>query len=126
MIDHITFSVTDFARSAGFYDRAFAPLGVRRLFDDSNGADKAAGYGVERPEFWIADGPPTSGPLHVALRAESRAAVDGFHREALLAGGTDHGAPGLRPQYDPGYYAAFVLDPDGHNIEAVFRDASIA
>ena len=126
MIDHITFSVTDFGRSAAFYDRAFAPLGVRRLFEDSDGPGKVVGYGDDSPWFWIADGAPTSGPLHIALRAESRVAVDAFHREALQAGGTDNGPPGLRPQYEAGYYAAFVLDPDGHNIEAVFHDRSIA
>src|ERR1700751_2810094 len=126
MLDHITFSVTDFERSAAFYDRALAPLGVRRLFDDSEGPGKALGYGDDRPWFWITDGAPTSGPLPLARRADSRAAVEAFHREALLAGGTDHGAPGLRPQYEPGYYAAFILDPDGHNTEAVIREPSTA
>lgn len=124
MIDHVTFGVTDFERSAAFYDRALAALGLRRLFDDSAGPDKAVGYGDDRPWFWITDGAPTSGQMHVALSADSRAAVEAFHREALLAGGTDHGAPGLRPQYEPGYYAAFILDPDGHNIEAVIRERS--
>lgn len=126
MIDHITFGVSDFTRLAAFYDRAFAPLGVRRLFDESGGAEKVVGYGDDRPWFWIADGAPTSGPLHVALRAGSRAAVEGFHREAVAAGGSDNGGPDLRPHYHPGYYAAFVLDPEGRNIEAVFHDPSVA
>lgn len=122
MIDHVTFGVTDVGRSVQFYDRAFAPLGVRRLVDSQDGPVKVAGYGDTRPFFWIAEHDPTSGKLHVALRAEGRAAVEAFHREALLAGGRDNGGPGLRPHYHPGYYGAFVLDPDGHNIEAVFHE----
>ena len=121
MIDHVTFGISDFDRSVRFYDRAFAPLGVRRLFDDNSGPARATGYGDARPWFWIVEHDPTSGKLHVALRAESRDAVDAFHREALAAGGKDNGAPGPRPHYHPGYYAGFVLDPDGHNIEAVFH-----
>jgi catechol 2,3-dioxygenase-like lactoylglutathione lyase family enzyme len=124
VIDHITFGVADFARSAAFYDRAFAPLGVRRLFDvppEHTGGVSVTGYGDDRPWFWIAEQDATRGKLHVALQAASRTAVDAFHREALAAGGQDNGAPGLRPHYDPDYYGAFVLDPDGHNIEAVCR-----
>jgi len=122
MLDHITFGVTDFARSTAFYDQAFAPLGVRRLFDvpkeHSIGVD-ITGYGDERPWFWIAEDDATRGKLHVALTAKTRAQVDAFYAAALQAGGTDNGAPGLRPYYHPAYYGAFVLDPDGHNIEAV-------
>lgn len=121
MIDHVTFGVSDFERSVRFYDRTFLPLGVRRLFDDTSSPVKATGYGDTRPWFWIAAHDPTSGKLHIALRASSVEAVVAFHREAMLAGGTDNGAPGLRPHYHPGYYGAFVLDPDGHNIEAVFH-----
>ncbi len=124
MIDHVTFGVSDFARSVQFYDEALAPLGVKRLFDDESGPAKATGYGDTRPWFWIAEHDPTSGKLHIAIRARDRAAVDAFHKAGLLAGGTDNGAPGLRPHYHPGYYGAFVLDPDGHNIEAVFHDPS--
>jgi catechol 2,3-dioxygenase-like lactoylglutathione lyase family enzyme len=124
VIDHLTFGVSDFERSIAFYDRAFAPLGVRRLVDSDGDAVKVAGYGDTRPWFWFAQHDPTSGKLHVALRAESREAVEAFHREALLAGGVDNGGPGLRPHYHPGYYGAFVLDPDGHNIEAVFHERS--
>jgi catechol 2,3-dioxygenase-like lactoylglutathione lyase family enzyme len=124
MIDHITFGVSDFARSSRFYDRAFAPLGVKRLFDvptEFSGGALSTGYGDERPWFWIAEQDATRGKLHVAISADSREAVDAFHREALAAGGRDNGAPGLRPSYHPNYYGAFVLDPDGHNIEAVCR-----
>ena len=124
-IDHITFGVSDFGRSAAFYDQAFAPLGVKRLFDiplGHLGGVRITGYGDGRPWFWIAEHDATRGKLHVAIRAKDRAAVDVFYREALAAGGSDNGAPGLRPHYDPDYYGAFVLDPDGHNIEAVCRD----
>jgi catechol 2,3-dioxygenase-like lactoylglutathione lyase family enzyme len=127
MIDHITFGVSDFARSTRFYDQAFAPLGVKRLFDvpeEFSGGAPCTGYGDDRPWFWIAEQDPTRGKLHVAIRAASRAAVNEFHRQALAAGGTDNGAPGLRPYYHPDYYGAFVLDPDGHNIEAVCHDAA--
>lgn len=127
MIDHITFGVSDFTRSTAFYDRAFAPLGVTRLFDvppeHTNGV-KVIGYGDSRPWFWIAEQDATRGKLHIALAAKSREAVDVFHREALAAGGTDNGAPGPRPEYQAAYYGAFVLDPDGHNIEAVFGNAA--
>jgi len=122
MIDHITFGVSDFGRSTRFYDHALAPLGVKRLFDvplEHSGGVSSTGYGDERPWFWIAEQDATRGKLHVAIEAPDRAAVDAFHREALAAGGKDNGAPGPRPHYHPGYYGAFVLDPDGHNIEAV-------
>ena len=128
MIDHITFGVTDFARSAAFYDQAFAPLGVRRVFDvptEHSDGVKVSGYGEDRSRFWIADERATTGMLHIALRAKTRAEVDAFHAAALRAGGVDNGAPGLRPHYHPDYYAAFVRDPDGHNIEAVCQGAVV-
>jgi catechol 2,3-dioxygenase-like lactoylglutathione lyase family enzyme len=124
MIDHITFGVSDFGRSTRFYDRALAPLGIKRLFTvplEHSGGVNLTGYGDERPWFWIAEQDATRGKLHVALEASDRAAVDAFHSEALAAGGKDNGAPGPRPHYHPDYYGAFVLDPDGHNIEAVCR-----
>jgi catechol 2,3-dioxygenase-like lactoylglutathione lyase family enzyme len=124
LIDHITFGVSDFARSVRFYDLAFAPLGVKRLFDvplERTGGIPVTGYGNDRPCFWIAEADATRGKLHIAISAQSRLAVEAFHREALAAGGRDNGAPGLRPHYHPDYYGAFVLDPDGHNIEAVCR-----
>lgn len=122
MIDHVTFGVTDFEKSVAFYDRAFAPLGVRRLFtvplNETDGVP-VTGYGDDIPWFWIAQEDATRGKLHIALTAKDRAVVDAFHREALLAGGVDNGPPGLRAHYHPNYYGAYVLDPDGHNIEAV-------
>ena len=122
MIDHLTFGVSDFARSVAFYDKAFAPLGIRRLFDvpkeQSDGVN-VTGYGGDHPLIWLADEKATTGLLHIALRADCRADVDAIHAAALGAGGTDNGPPGLRSHYHQDYYAAFVLDPDGHNIEAV-------
>ena len=122
MIDHITFGVTDFARSTAFYDRAFAPLGLKRLFDvplEHSGGVNSTGYGDSRPWFWLSESDPTQGKLHVAIEAGSRSAVDAFYAAAIEAGGRDNGPPGVRPYYHPTYYGAFVLDPDGHNIEAV-------
>jgi catechol 2,3-dioxygenase-like lactoylglutathione lyase family enzyme len=124
MIDHITFGVSDFARSTAFYDRALAPLGLRRLFDvpiEHSDGVSITGYGDCRPWFWIAEADATRGKLHLAIEAADRAAVEAFHAEALAAGGRDNGAPGPRPHYDADYFGAFVLDPDGHNIEAVCR-----
>ena len=121
MLDHIEIGVRDIATARAFYDRGLAPVGISlvRLF----GSDRhgyALGYGSEgRPYFWIVQGPPFTGKLHVAFTAKDRATVDAFFREAIAAGGRDNGAPGLRPQYHPHYYGAFVLDPDGHNVEAV-------
>jgi catechol 2,3-dioxygenase-like lactoylglutathione lyase family enzyme len=122
MIDHLTFGVSDFDRSVRFYDRALAPLGIRRLSDDASARERTTGYGDRRPWLWIAERPTGAGPLHIGIRASSRESVDDFYGEALSTGGTDNGPPGLRPLYHAGYYAAFVLDPDGHNIEAVFHD----
>lgn len=122
MIDHMTFGVSDFDRSTSFYDQALAPLGLQRLFtvpDAHSGGVQVTGYGDDHPWFWLAEENATTGLLHIALRAKSKAAVEAFHASALRAGGTDNGGPGFRPHYHPDYYAAFVLDPDGHNIEAV-------
>ena len=124
MLDHVTFGVADFARSAAFYDRALAPLGIKRLFMvplEHTGGVEVAGYGVDRPFFWIAGADGVRGKLQLALAAPDRAAVDAFHAAALAAGGRDNGAPGPRPHYHPDYYGAFVFDPDGANIEAVCR-----
>ncbi len=118
-LDHVGFAVTDYERSKAFYEQALAPLGLTLLMEFSGAA---AGFGREdgaRPSFFIeARGEPVRGRLHVALRAESRAQVDAFHAAAIAAGGTDNGAPGLR-WYHRDYYGAYVLDLDGHNIEAV-------
>ena len=122
MIDHITIGVNDFDASTTFYDAALAPLGVRRLFDvpaEETDGVRVTSYGDDRPWFWLAEERPTRGLLHVAFQATSRAQVNAFHAAALQKGGTDNGAPGLRPHYHDTYYAAFVRDPDGHNIEAV-------
>jgi catechol 2,3-dioxygenase-like lactoylglutathione lyase family enzyme len=122
MIDHIGLSVSDFEAAKGFYDQALAPLGMRLLAmvpEEFTDGVKVGGYGAERPIFWLGEGPAQVPPLHVAFSVESRAEVEAFHAAALAAGGTDNGAPGLRPHYHPDYYGAFVLDPDGNNIEAV-------
>lgn len=118
-LDHVTLKVADFERAAAFYDAALAPLGLSRLFGDD---ETFAGYGAERPFFWIGhDG--RTGYAHVAFTAADRGTVDAFHAAALAAGGRDHGAPGVRAHYHPAYYGAFVLDPDGNNIEAVCHSA---
>lgn len=120
MIDHVTFGVADFAQSCTFYDAAFAPLGVARLVTLREQAD-VAGFGDDRPWFWIVGENPARGKLHLALTAASPSLVDEFHAAALAAGGIDNGKPGPRAHYDAHYYAAFVLDPDGNNIEVVCR-----
>jgi catechol 2,3-dioxygenase-like lactoylglutathione lyase family enzyme len=123
MIDHTGIGVADIGRSAAFYDAALGALGMRRAMQlhESTGTD-AVGYGLDYPVFWIDRYHPHSVKLHIAFVAKSRAEVDAFHAAALKAGGTDNGAPGPREdQSSPVYYAAFVLDPDGNNMEAVFR-----
>lgn len=123
MIDHTGLSVSEFERAKAFYTAALAPLGYELVMEvdaATSGSHEFAGFGVPpAPDFWITFGAPNEPPLHVAFRARSRAQVDAFHAAALAAGGRDNGAPGLRPHYHPNYYGAFVLDPDGHNIEAV-------
>jgi catechol 2,3-dioxygenase-like lactoylglutathione lyase family enzyme len=119
MIDHTGIGVADVARSAAFYDATLSVLGLQRVMQlpENDGAD-GVGYGVDYPVFWIDRFHPHSVRQHTAFAARNRAEVDAFHAAALKEGGTDNGPPGLRR---PGYYAAFVLDPDGNNIEAVFR-----
>ncbi|OCW57728.1 VOC family protein [Hoeflea olei] len=122
MIDHIGVHVRDFAAASRFYDAAFAALGssmVMTVPKEYTGGVQTAGYGREKPYFWITEGAPQTPPVHVALAAGSRAEVDAFYQAAMAAGGSDNGAPGLRPHYHPNYYGAFVRDPDGNNIEAV-------
>lgn len=125
LIDHTGVGVADVARSAAFYDAVLGALGVRRIaqLPAETGAD-AVGYGADHPEFWIDRFHPHDAKIHTAFAARSRAEVDAFHAAALAAGGTDNGPPGLRDHlgYPPGYYAAFVIDPDGNNMEAVFRE----
>jgi catechol 2,3-dioxygenase-like lactoylglutathione lyase family enzyme len=133
MLDHMTFRVADMARSKAFYSAALAPLGYALLFEQAFNGSNVVGFGPRegahdgeaRIDTWLVDGPsPHGGPAatsgcHLAWLAPSRAAVDAFHIAALAAGGRDNGAPGLRPQYHAEYYGAFVIDPDGNNVEAV-------
>lgn len=123
MLDHIGFPVSDYARSKSFYLKALAPLGYTLVMEVEQKVEKdfsAGGFGRDRkPEFWIGGEGKLNRAIHIAVVARDRAAVDAFYRAALAAGGKDNGAPGLRPHYHPNYYAAFVFDPDGHNIEAV-------
>lgn len=122
ILDHIGFPITDYAGSLAFYKQSLAPLGIVMLKEVSlseDGADGYAGFGRQRPQFWIGTGSPLKVRLHVAFAATSREQVQAFYEAALAAGGRDNGPPGLRPHYHENYYGAFVLDPDGHNIEAV-------
>jgi catechol 2,3-dioxygenase-like lactoylglutathione lyase family enzyme len=126
MIDHTGIGVADVARSAVFYDAILGTLGWRRVaqIPENTGVDGVA-YGVDHPVFWIDRFHPPGTKNHTAFTAQSRAQVDAFHAAALRAGGKNNGPPGLRDPakgYPPGYYAAFVLDPDGNNMEAVFRE----
>jgi catechol 2,3-dioxygenase-like lactoylglutathione lyase family enzyme len=119
-LDHVAISTADYATSLAFYEKALAPLGVTTHMKFEGEEGNTAGLGADDPSLWIGDGGKlTEGRLHIALRAPNRAAVDAFYAAAIAAGGKDNGGPGLRPHYHATYYAAFVLDPDGHNIEAV-------
>jgi catechol 2,3-dioxygenase-like lactoylglutathione lyase family enzyme len=120
-LDHIAVGVSDLERSRVFYEKALAPLGLDRTFSgDALPGAILFGNGSEWP-FAISTAYPAGSPVHVAFGAESTEQVRAFHDAALAAGGRDNGAPGPRPQYSERYYGAFVLDPDGHNIEAVTR-----
>jgi catechol 2,3-dioxygenase-like lactoylglutathione lyase family enzyme len=126
MIDHTGVVVSDFDRSKQFYLAALAPIGFSLLAEfpvSVTGHTDVAGFGEPpKPEFWISRGKPNNPPVHVAFRVSSRSLVDAFYRAAIEAGGTDNGRPGIRAHYHPNYYGAFVLDPDGHNIEAVCHE----
>jgi len=116
--------VSDYARSKAFYTKALAPLGYALVMEvgaeHTESKSPAAGFGADgKPDFWIGGEGGLRGVLHIAIVAKDRAAVDEFHRAAVAAGARDNGAPGPRPHYNKDYYAAFVLDPDGHNVEAV-------
>lgn len=128
MLDHVGITVADFARSRAFYEAALKPLGSAVVMamsaEETGGAYEGVGLGAGgKPSFWVsrpgAGAGVASGPIHLAFQAPDRAAVRTFHAAALAAGGRDNGGPGLRPDYHPNYYAAFVLDPDGNNVEAV-------
>ena len=127
MIDHTGVTVSDFAASKAFYAAALAAIGYAKLLEfgpEITGSVSVAGFGEPpKPDFWISQGTPNRPAIHVAFRVATRAQVRAFHAAALAAGGRDNGPPGLRPQYHANYYAAFILDPDGHNIEAVCQDA---
>lgn len=126
-LDHVGINVSDYARSKAFYERALAPLGIRAIMEYGT----ACGFGRDgKPDLWIGAGKASFQtdeqlraitPVHVALVARSREEVDAFYKAAIEAGGKDHGPPGLRPEYHANYYGAFVLDPDGHNVEAVIH-----
>jgi catechol 2,3-dioxygenase-like lactoylglutathione lyase family enzyme len=118
VIDHLVIGVSDLERSRAFYARALEPLGFADLGTDAEG--RAVAFGPEGlDDFIISLGYPVAGPVHVAFAAESPEQVDGFHQAAVAAGGRDNGPPGIRTAYSAGYYGAFVLDPDGNNVEAV-------
>lgn len=118
-LDHVAFDVSDLSASRHFYAAALRPWGAREVTSGD-----AFGYGPEGSEdLWIAHGTPGP-PLHIALAARSRAIVDAFHSAAVAAGGRDNGPPGIRLQYHSGYYAAYALDPDGNNVEAVHHESN--
>jgi catechol 2,3-dioxygenase-like lactoylglutathione lyase family enzyme len=125
MIDHIGLDVSDISKSRAFYEAALAPLGMVILKVETNDdGGKAVMFGPDggKPEFVIAEDKAPGLGDHVAFRAGSRVEVDAFHAAALAAGGVDNGAPGIRTRYAPDYYAAFVLDPDGFNIEVMLHE----
>ena len=122
MIDHTGIVVADYAKAKAFYDAAFGALGGGRLHQvppEFTGGRRVVGYGRERPVFWLNEGGEPGPGRHVAFAARSRAEVSAFYEAAMKAGGKDNGGPGLRPHYHPNYFGAFVIDPDGNNIEAV-------
>ncbi len=117
MFDHIGIHTNQFDALISFYEAALAPLGYNKL---ASFADAAA-FGADKPALWIGAAETKPIGIHIALAAADPAAVDRFHAAAIAAGGKDNGAPGPRPDYAPGYYAAFIIDPDGNNLEAVHR-----
>jgi catechol 2,3-dioxygenase-like lactoylglutathione lyase family enzyme len=127
ILDHISLPVSDYAKSKAFYEKALAPLGIAPLMEFG----PSCGFGKNgMPAFWIGKVPSSFQspeqiahitPIHLAFSTTSRADVDAFYKAAMAAGAKDFGAPGVRPHYHPNYYGAFVLDPDGHDIEAVYH-----
>ncbi len=118
MFDHIGLFVSDLEKAKTFYETALAPLGLRCVRSDET---YAAFGSATQMGLWLQQGEPVRPRLHIAFAAQTRTQVDNFHKAALAAGGIDNGPPGLRPHYHANYYGAFVLDPDGHNVEAVCR-----
>lgn len=123
MIDHLGFSVSDYERAKAFYTKALAPLDYSLIMEvtaEQTGHAAAAGFGANgKPDLWFGAEGAMNKPVHIAIAAKDRATVDAFYKAAMAAGGRDNGAPGIRPHYHASYYGAFVLDPDGHNVEAV-------
>ncbi len=119
MLDHIAIRTNQFDVQSRFYEAVLAPLGYTKLAS----YDDAAGFGSDKPALWIGADEVKPTGVHIALAAPGTAAVDAFHKAALAAGAKDNGAPGPRPDYNPGYYAAFVIDPDGNNLEAVYHQS---
>ena len=122
MIDHLGLAVSDFAKSKEWYAKALAPIGYKVMMEfpaEQAGGQPVAGLGDTKPDLWLAGGGPTQPHTHIALAVKSRSLVDAFYKAALAAGGRDNGPPGIRAHYHPDYYGAFVLDPDGHNVEVV-------
>lgn len=120
MIDHVTLNVRDLEACKSFYEQALRPIGYSLMLDFVGGC----GFGAEgKPDFFLAERGEPSAPVHVALRSANRTTVDAFHEAALAAGGQDNGPPGLRLVYHEHYYGAYVLDPEGNNIEAVTHEA---
>ncbi|MEO6396196.1 MAG: VOC family protein [Devosia sp.] len=119
--DHIALSFADYATSLAFYESALGPLGIKTLMKFEDDGGKIAGMGAQQPIFWVGDGGAVGGRVHIAFQAKNRAEVDAFYAAAIAAGGKDNGPPGLRTNYHANYYAAYVFDPDGHNIEAVYQ-----
>ncbi len=123
MFDHLGYPVADISKARQFYVAALTPLSIGIVMEvtvEQTGKDAHVGFGVQgKPSFWIGTGQQHSGCVHLAFTATSRAHVDAFYQAALAAGGRDNGPPGIREHYHPNYYGAFVLDPDGNNVEAV-------
>ncbi|RYY76204.1 MAG: VOC family protein [Gammaproteobacteria bacterium] len=126
MIDHTGVVVSDFEKSKKFYRSSLSAIAYELIMEIPaavNGKTNVAGFGeLPKPDFWVIEGTPNKPPVHVAFRVGSRAIVDAFYKAALDAGGKDNGTPGVRAHYHPHYYGAYVLDPDGHNIEAVCHE----
>ena len=121
IIDHVGIRVSDIERSKAFYREALGALGISLLYEQSFPDGQVVGFGTDRSNFFIASGRPLRGETHIAFTAASQAEVNAFYSIAISMGGKDNGPPGPRPHYRPGYYAAFVFDPDGNNVEAVFH-----
>jgi len=128
-IDHMGIGVSDISQAQAFYELLLRPLGITLLMniatDPAGLKSRRLGFGSEgKPFFWLHDSPTPSQGAHIALIVQSRAAVDAFHAAGIAAGGQDNGAPGVRPHYHANYYAAYIMGPDGVNLEAVCQVAS--